>query len=363
LARPEQPARLNGRSIVAFSPDGGRMVTGSSEGEEAWADTLDLREAVTGQRLTTLRPDPGRRGPGGLHTVAYSRDGSVIATASADSADVFDADIGARLCTVRQADIVGMDISPDGSHLAVSFGDTVMIRAVEADEKPAVLGAHSGLVGAVAYSPCGRWLLSCDREQLIVRDVATFSPVAERSLDHGLAGRLVFSADGTRFASLHADRVVQVWSAQSWEPVLMFRGGDPGSRVGRVNMVFSPDGRRIAISLGADSTVRMYDAHTGEETFVLSWPSAQWVAFSPDGTRLAAGVSRGDVCIWDTAPNVRFEERAETTAAWMTAKPIVERLMDKAGDWASLTARIEADTSLEGPVRRAALDMALRLRE
>jgi WD40 repeat protein len=67
-------------------------------------------------------------------------------------------------------------------------------------------------------------------------------------------------------------------------------------------VAFSPDGKRLASTWG--STVKVWDAQTGQETLTLKGHPAGFsgVAFSPDGHRLAAGSYDGTVRIWDATP-------------------------------------------------------------
>jgi WD40 repeat protein/DNA-binding SARP family transcriptional activator len=77
---------------------------------------------------------------------------------------------------------------------------------------------------------------------------------------------------------------------------------DPSS----VNVSYSPDGALLATggSIGGRSvdTVVLWDARTGEKLRTLSGhhEDVSWVAFSPDGTRLASTAPDGTI-VWDTA--------------------------------------------------------------
>ncbi|MGV9836145.1 nSTAND1 domain-containing NTPase [Nocardia niigatensis] len=111
---------------------------------------------------------------------------------------------------------------------------------------------------------------------------------------------VAFSPHGHRIVSGGADNTVRVWDAATGQPL----GAPMTGHTGALNSVaFSPDGRRIA-SGGEDNVVRMWDAATGQPVgspmtghkgYVTS------VAFSPDGQRIASGSRDETVRVWDTA--------------------------------------------------------------
>ena len=104
------------------------------------------------------------------------------------------------------------------------------------------------------------------------------------------------SPDG-RIASAGADTTVRVWDAGTGQPT-----GEPlrGHEDAVMSVAFSPDGTRIA-SGSRDNTVRLWDAKTGQpigqpmrhDNAVFS------VAFSPDGTRIASGSMDKTLRLWD----------------------------------------------------------------
>jgi WD40 repeat protein len=73
-------------------------------------------------------------------------------------------------------------------------------------------------------------------------------------------------------------------------------------------VAFSPDGTRLAAG-GRDRSVRVFDVQTGRELLALRGPTGtvMCVAFSPDGQRIAAGSWAKEVFIWDAGPQERGE--------------------------------------------------------
>ena len=95
----------------------------------------------------------------------------------------------------------------------------------------------------------------------------------------------------------------------SWEKDVTFRDWDTGRlHVDRsVNLgsqvrwlAFSPDGKRLATS--SDNGVCLWDMTTGKpmKTQTLTWEYCGWLAFSPNGDFVAAeDPSHGSVVLWD----------------------------------------------------------------
>src|SRR5262249_4555478 len=68
-------------------------------------------------------------------------------------------------------------------------------------------------------------------------------------------------------------------------------------------VVFSPDGKRIAVA-GFDGTLRLLDASTGREMLtIFAHPNVvAYAAFSHDGNKLASASYDHTVRIWDASP-------------------------------------------------------------
>ncbi|PIG80494.1 hypothetical protein AARAC_001670 [Aspergillus arachidicola] len=105
---------------------------------------------------------------------------------------------------------------------------------------------------------------------------------------------LVWSPDGSRLAASSLE-TVHVWDTQTRDCVLL-KGHT--SRI--TSVAWSSDGSRLA-SGSEDRTIRIWDVRTMDCVFILEGHSDYiWsLAWSPDGSRLASG-SEDNIKIWDT---------------------------------------------------------------
>jgi hypothetical protein len=139
---------------------------------------------------------------------------------------------------------------------------------------------------------------------------------------------VVFSPDGTIVASGGADATVRLWEASTGQELHRLEGHAHGI----TEVAFSPDGRSLA-SASVDGSVRIWDVGTGQalEEFHPHHSGIACVKWFPDGQRLLSGGLDGVVCLWNVGE--RRAMKHFTMDASATATPISSAGGAVGGDW------------------------------
>ena len=275
---------------VAFTPDGTRAVSGSSD------QTVRVWDLSSGQCLATLEGHSNW-----VRSVAVSPDGTRAVSGSDDqTVRVWDLSSGQCLATLEgHSDRVwSVAVSPDGTRAVSGSSDqTVRVWDLSSGQCLATLEGHSNWVRSVAVSPDGTRAVSGSDDQTVrVWDLSSGQCLATLEGHSNWVRSVAVSPDGTRAVSGSSDQTVRVWDLSSGQCLATLEGHS--ARVWSVAV--SPDGTR-AVSGSSDQTVRVWDLSSGQCLATLEGHSdSVWsVAVSPDGTRAVSGSSDQTVRVWD----------------------------------------------------------------
>lgn len=324
-----------------LAPDGRRMLVILDDGSVREVDLDRLEER-------TLPSGPGERKR--ASEAVYDPTGRFLAIGYGRSARVWGRD-GGRVSPVDVVCPEGMietlGFSADGRHLVAACGDG-QVRwwdAVDGRLRHAIptgRGARVFLaaeVGAVLWESPGEG-----------RFHAIDGPEGRVRVWPGLPsgpGRIVFSPQGDRFATVGPGNTCRVWArdGSSAEGTAL----DHGLEVTIAR--WSPDGRWL-VTAGSSAEVRVWDAATGALRYAPLSPGAgpvTGVAWSADGRFIAAAAAEGVARVWDAStgdavtPRLHHGKSVHTLrfaadGRWLTLSPD-ERLRM----WTLHPSRVPAD--------------------
>jgi WD40 repeat protein len=283
-------------SVVAFSPDGRTLVTGSFDDRlRLW----DLPDGSGGPWLT---------GHGGdVNAAAFSPDGALLATAGDDrTVRLWDLPGGrARPLVLTHPDrVYSVAFCPGGRWLASACDDfKVRLWSALRGTLNQTIAGHLGFVRHLAFSPDGKYLASAsgDRTARLWKPddcLQGHRPGQAHAVLQGHAHTVwsvAFSPDSRLLATTSQDRTARVWNVADGRLLLTLEGH--GDIVW--SAAFSPDGRYLATA-SHDKTVRVWSIPEGRHLTTLEGHTSlvRYVAFSPDGRYLATASGDNTARLW-----------------------------------------------------------------
>ncbi len=273
---------------LAFSRDGHLLATGSAD------HTVRLWRVAEEQLVKTLE---GHKGP--VNCLAISPDGRTLASGGKDGVawlwKLPAAQTAIKLKGHSQR-IMCLAISPDGRVLATGGADaTIQLWSLPQGNSLATLTGHSGSILDLAISRDSRTLASASVD-CTVRLWSLPSGKALRTLqghrgeEHDAVLCLAISPDGTMLASGGTDWLINLWSLPGGHHLQTLE-----EHIDQVtSLAVSPDGQTLA-SGGADQTIRLWRLPEGRllDTWEAHSGAVTRLVYSPDGDLLASACGAG----------------------------------------------------------------------
>jgi len=288
-----------GVTSVRFSPDGRKVLTGSSD------NTAKLWDASAGSLLRTFSGHTGA-----VNSVAFSPDGRKVLTGSSDNtAKLWDASTGSLLRTFfgHTYYVYSVAFSPDGKKVLTGSGDnTAKLWDASNGSLLRTFFGHTGAINSVAFSPDGTKVLTGSDDKRAKLWDATSATVTRTFSGH--TARVIcvaFSPDGNRVFTASQDNLANLWNASDATVVGRF----VGHRRIIFTAAFSPDGTRV-LTGAHDERARLWDTATGAWIREFFHGGGQWVsgvAFSCDGKQILTGGYEGKAKLWDATGEFRRE--------------------------------------------------------
>ncbi len=271
---------------VAFSPDGTTLTSSSADGK------IILWSAGTGERLYTLHGHTGT-----VWSVAFSPDGKTLASGGDDHALIlWDAHIARAPSTLRgDAPINSVAFSPDGHTIAFGtyYNGTGFMYDAGTGRRIRLLGGDTDSAAYVAFSPDGRTLAFDDGNGSVILNARTGQTLRTLS---GFAP-FAFGPDGKTLAAVDATSPVLLFNVATGKLVRTLNTASDNI----YSVAFSPDGTLIAAG-GDGNSVEVWNAVTGNRQFTSinnTDDGVESVTFSPKGRLLASGSDDQTVIRWE----------------------------------------------------------------
>ena len=323
---------------VVFSPDGNRLLSGSSD------NTVKLWDVASGRLLRTFN------GAGTVVTVAFSPDSKRVLSGSLDGKlKLWEAASGRLLRSIdvyddgSSSDIHSVAFSPDGKRF-LSGGSGAWLQSgsmkgalrlwdAETGELLRAFEGHTGFVHSVAFSPDGARIVSASGDNTLkLWDAATGELLRSLEGHKGEVDLPAFSLDGGHLLSLSRGSSLKLWDIDKGQLLGNFEG-----ETGRVlSVALSADGKRV-VAGSHDGTLKLWDV--ASEALLLSFEGhaeeIHSVAFSPDGARVVSGGSDKTLKLWDDATGTlirSFEGYAEPVWSIAISPPHVARFVSGTDD-------------------------------
>lgn len=316
VAQPKTHANLDGHSnavwSVAFSPDGTKLVSGSSD------KSIKLWNVKTGKELIANTELTSPTGHGLVYAVVFSPDGTTLASAEKSGPKtkwggikLWDAKTGKKRATLEGSVTGGapglngmpaLAFSPDSKTVAAGgsgeLPGVVLLWDVETGKaKPplSLLGRYEPAL-SVAFSPDGKTLASGSLDGTLYLwdvDSGKVRDTLKGRVDGGRLRALAFSPDGMILASRDSDKSIKLWEVKTGKEQATLEATTSGTPC----LAFSPDGKTLATG---SEQINLWDMEKRKVRATLEGHTASvcCLAFSPDGKILASGSTDMTIKLW-----------------------------------------------------------------
>lgn len=334
-------------AMLAFSPDGGRLLGTCGQDLGVWSpgagreelvqvlpggatDALysvawhpDGRHAVAGTEagaVVTWDVGAGRRlGAVPAHAfnalAGFSRDGQRLVSAAVDgvvrSFTFASVSKPGALHSAPIPHVEALAIHPDATRVALAGGGAVVVQEAVTGEVTEAVRAPLALSALAVDARLAHLAFGTTAGAVGVLDVAVGAMRWSKGHTDAVSA-LAFSPDGASLASAGRDRAARLWDVKSGRTRVVLPHGSPLTSV-----AYRGDGQVLATA-GDDGVLQVWDAATGKAVRALQGSSCSIAAlgYGPDGSLLVASAADHALLRWDARTYVKAEPSSAPQPAY-----------------------------------------------
>ena len=275
---------------AAFSHDGKLLATASAD------DTSRVYDLTTFALVSTFS-----RHTGGIDSVAFSSDDQpseqFVVTGSTDrTARIWEASDGFQRSELLGSPAAVTQVAYAGHDTVVTVSADGTARIWNPHDQPlrTLVGKHQKAAVAVAFALGGTRIVSASADgTAVIWPLGAGLPIVLHHRD--AVNGVSVSADGREVLTWSQDGTAALWSASTGKQLDSFPHGVPVKAA-----AISADESLVATA-GADGSAKVWSTKGGALVQTVQRSGVDAVAFSPDGTLLAAGGSDNLARIWRTS--------------------------------------------------------------
>jgi len=295
---------------VAFSPNGRQIVSCSHDWNPSDRSNIDntirIWDVASGREIIIIESHSES-----VNSVAFSPDGIRIVSGSSDKTiKLWDASTGREIRTFsgHSESVNSVAFSPDGKFIVSGSGsffrsfydepenNTIKLWDAFTGHEIGTITGHQEGVNAVIFSPDGKQIISGSNDKTIkIFDASNGREIRTISGHQGSVNSIVFSPDGRQIASGSEDSTIKLWNVTTGREVRTLSGYQ--NKISSI--AFSPNSRQVVSGL-KDGTLKQWDITTGREIRSLTGHTfpVNSVAFSPDGRQIISGATDDTGKLW-----------------------------------------------------------------